>query len=435
MSHSTNRRTFLQTTAAAGAGLMASRALRAQADTSPNGKLQFACVGIGGKGSSDSEDAGRHGEVVGICDIDEQRLEAAAKKYPNAKRFVDFREMFTELGDKVDAVTVSTPDHTHAVAAVMAMKNKKHVYCQKPLTHSLYEARAMAEAAAANGVVTQMGNQGTSNNGLRKASAIIQAGTLGKVNEVHVWTNRPIWPQGGGRPEASECPAHVKWDLWLGPAPSRPYAKGYHPFAWRGWWDFGTGALGDMACHTLNMPFHALGLRDPISVEAKTSGHNKESYPKWSVITFEFPANANRPALKFVWYDGGKRPDIALFDGTEIKGEAGALVIGDKGKLYTPGDYCDEFKLLGGVEAPEVDFVRSPGHFTEWVEAIKDKSKKPMSNIPDYSGPLTETVLLGNLAVWADGKKIEWDAKNLKATNAPEVETVIRPQFRDGWTL
>ena len=220
----------------------------------------MACIGIGGKGSSDSKDASTHGRVVAICDVDEKRLNAVGENdFKDAKRYTDFRKMLDEMGNKIDAVTVSTPDHTHAPASLMAMRMGKHCFCQKPLTHTIYEARLMAKVAKEKKLATQMGNQGTAEAGLRKSAAIIKAGTLGNVSEVHVWTNRPVWPQGSPREEASERPEWLRWDEWLGPAPIRPYASGYHTFAWRGWWDFGCGALGDMACHTMNMPYMALG--------------------------------------------------------------------------------------------------------------------------------------------------------------------------------
>jgi predicted dehydrogenase len=273
---------------------------------------------------------------------------------------------------------------------------------------------------------------------------------LGKVKEVHVWTNRPIWPQGGDRPAPVECPATLAWDLWLGPAPERPYANGYHPFAWRGWWDFGTGALGDMACHTVNMPYMALNLRDPVSVQAETAGHNKDSYPKWSVIAFDFPAIGDRPAVKLYWYDGGKRPtndwmgEMKELYKEELEGNrgflaSGCVVVGDKDTLYAPGDYAEHTsKLTGGKPLPEVEIVRSPGHFEEWIRAIKG-GEPAMSNFPEYSGGLTETILLGNLAVWVaaagKGDKVEWDAKNLRSTNIAGLEPIIKPHYRPGYTL
>jgi predicted dehydrogenase len=433
------RRGFMKTTAALGVGYWV--AGRANADdapsSSPSEKVNFACIGIAGKGNEDSKDAARVGNIVAICDVDDNNLEKGADRFPDAKKFFDYREMLDKMGDKFDAVTVSTPDHLHAVAAGTAMRAGKAIYCQKPLTHSIWEARRLGEIAREKKVATQMGNQGTAGSVLRKSAAIVQAGTLGTVNEVHVWTNRPIWPQGGPRPEAAPVPQNLHWDLWLGPAAQRDYGQGYHPFAWRGWWDFGTGALGDMACHTMNMPFMALDLRDPIAVTAETAGHNKESYPKWSIITYEFAATDKRPAVKMTWYDGGKRPPLALLDGKEIK-ESGSLIIGEKGKLYSPSDYGGAMELLGGIQAPEVKFKESPGHMEELVQAMKG-GDPAVSNFPDYSGPLTEMVLLGNLAVWTadsgSGPRIEWDAKNLKAKNVSGLETIIKHEYRPGYSV
>jgi predicted dehydrogenase len=435
MSQRRSRREFLQTTAATGIGFWVAGGLQAQEKVvrSPNEKIRFACIGIGGKGSSDSADAGKHGDVVAICDVDETRLNAAGeKRFPAAKRYTDFRKLLEEMGKQIDAVTVSTPDHCHAAASVMAMRLGKHCFCQKPLTHSIHEAHVMGEVAREMKVATQMGNQGTSLTGVRKAAATIQAGALGKVQEVHVWTNRPIWPQGGERPKTEPVPKNLKWDLWLGPAPQRPFGKGYHPFAWRGWWDFGTGALGDMACHTVNMPFMALDLRNPVSVVAETSGHNKDSYPKWSIITFEFAATAKRPALKLFWYDGGKRPSEEVMEGKKASG-SGCMVIGDKGKLYSPNDYGAEYELLRGATQPDVKYEQSPGHFDEWVLAIRS-GKPSRSNFAGYAAPLTQTILLGNLAVWVSGTKVQWDAVNLKAKGM-DLDRIIRPPYRKGYTL
>lgn len=432
MSGQSSRREFMRNTTLAGVGFwVAGKASAADEPKSPNEKIRFACIGVGGKGSSDSDDAGRHGDVVAICDIDDKRLDAAAIKFPSAKKYTDFRKLLEESGKDIDAVTVSTPDHTHAAASLMAMRMGKHCFTQKPLTHTLYEARRMGEVARENKVATQMGNQGTANSGLREAAAIVKSGALGTVKEVHVWTNRPIWPQGGPRPPQAECPPNVHWNEWLGPTAVVPYADGYHPFAWRGWWDYGTGALGDMACHTLNMPYMALSLQNPTSVEAESSGTNHESYPKWSIIKYEFPAIESRPALTMTWYDGGKKPDASLFGDKKVS-NSGALLIGDKGKLYAPGDYAEQFSMIG-LDKPTVEFTASPGHFKEYAEAIRG-GKPAVSNFPDYSGPLTEIVLLGNLAVWS-GKKVEWDAKNLKATNSPELDAIIRPTYREGYTL
>ncbi len=457
-----SRRDFVKTTAAGGAliGVGYWSSLRAAESTSPNEAIRFGCIGVGGKGGSDSEDASNHGDIVAICDVDDNTLHkrASSEKFAKAKQFNDFRKMIDEVGKSLDAVTVSTPDHNHAAASALAMRAGLACFCQKPLTHTIYEARRLGEIAREMKVATQMGNQGTAGNGLREGAAMIQGGVLGTVKEVHVWTNRPIWPQGGERPPATEPPKHLHWDLWLGTAPVRPYGAGYHPFAWRGWWDFGTGALGDMACHTFNEPFMALDLRNPVSVVAESAGHNHDSYPKWSMITFEFPATDKRPGVKVMWYDGGKRPDPSLLDdgkpeeppqkdaeGKEIPSKkvkmkaSGMVIVGEKGKLYSADDYGGNNVLIGDIQKPEhVEYVKSPGHFKEFALAIKG-GPPAMSNFPDYAGPLSETILLGNLAVWAaasgQGKKLEWDAKNLKATNAPEVDPIIKATYREGYSL
>jgi predicted dehydrogenase len=304
----------------------------------------------------------------------------------------------------------------------------------------------LGDLAKKNGLKTQMGNQGTANSTLRESAALIQGGAIGTVKEVHVWTNRPVWPQGAGRPKAEPpVPKHIHWKEFLGPAKARAYHPAYHPFKWRGWWDFGTGALGDMACHTLNMPFMALDLRDPVSVQAETSGHNQETYPSYCIIEFQFPARGSRPPVKMVWYDGGKKPPRELLPPTKLikAPNTGSLIIGDKGTLLSPGDYGGDGNtgIFAGGEytrqrdlKKSVEYTKSPGHFTEWVRAIKG-GPESVSNFPNYSGPLTETVLLGNLAVWADGKKIEWDAKNLVATNAPEVAHIVKKEYHNGYSL
>lgn len=441
MYHKTTRRRFLGTTAVVGVGYWVAGGVQIAESKSPNEKIAMAAIGVDGKGSSDSADAANAGVVVAICDVDEQKLgrRATDKRFEKAERFVDFRKMFDKLGKSIDAVTVSTPDHMHAAQALMAMRMNKHCFVQKPLTRCVYEARLLGEVARKMKVATQMGNQGTAGSELRKAAAMMRAGRFGNITEVHVWTNRPIWPQGGERPAPKDPPKYLHWDLWLGVAPVRPYAEGaYHPFAWRGWWDFGSGALGDMACHTVNMPFMGLDLRDPVTLEAETSKHNKDSFPRWSIIRFEFPANQWRGPVKMVWYDGGQRPSPEIFDGTTKLAGSGCIVIGSKGKLYHGGDYGGITKIVGDVDQSEIQFERSPGHFEEWIRAIRG-GPPAKSNFPDYAGPLTETILLGNLAVWAaaDGRseKIEWDAKNLRAKNVPGLETVIKPVYRKGYVL
>jgi predicted dehydrogenase len=437
MAHKATRRRFLKTTAVASVGYWAAGGVQAQESTSPNERIAMASIGIGGKGSSDSTNAGRNGDMVAICDSDRGRLEAAGKRYSAAKKYTDFRKLLEEMGDSIDAVTVSTPDHTHAPAALMAMRMGKHCFCQKPMTHSIYEARLMSEVAREMKVATQMGNQGTASAGLRESAALLRAGALGTVTEVHVWTNRPVWPQGGDRPKPEDPPESLDWESWISAAPMRPFGQGYHPFSWRGYWDFGTGALGDMACHTVNMPFMGLDLRDPTAVQAVTSGHNGDSYPKWAIINFDFPANDWRPAIKFVWYDGGKRPDPELLEGKGM-GRSGCLVVGEKGKFHSGSDYGEDRQVIGDVELPKVEYRKPRGsHFSEWVEAIKG-GEPATSNFPDYAGPLTETILLGNLAVWpankGEGPRVEWDSKNLKAS-VDGLEQIIKPVYRDGYVL
>jgi predicted dehydrogenase len=432
MSRRQDRREFLKTAAIAGVGFWVAGPSRAEEKREPASEcIRFACIGVGGKGESDAAAAAAHGDVVAICDVDAETLEKAARRYPAAEKFRDYRKLLDAMEKRIDAVTVSIPDHMHAVVSAAAMRRGKHCFTQKPLARCLHEARRLGEIAREMKVATQMGNQGTAASRLRRAAALIRAGAIGAVKEVHVWTNRPIWDQGVPRPAEAPIPARLDWDLWLGAAPSRPYGNGYHPFAWRGFWDFGTGALGDMGCHDINMPFMALELRDPSAVEAECSGHDKESFPKWSIVRYAFPARDGRPALSLVWYDGGKRPPADLLDG-EMPRASGCLVIGERGKLASGGDRRG-FRLLGGAAEPKVEFEESPGHFTEFVRAMKG-GPAAKSSFPDYAGPLCETVLLGNLALWA-GKKIEWDAKRLAATNAPEAAALIRPEYRKGYEL
>lgn len=440
------RRDFVSTGAAIGVGFWAAGGVTPKVSRAANETINFACIGIDGKGASDSVDAQRSGNIVAICDVDDKAFAKALTRpgFDKAEKFYDFRKMFDKLGKSFDAVTVSTPDHCHAVASAMAMKLGKHCFCQKPLTKTIYEARRLGEIAKEMKVATQMGNQGTSESGVRRAAAMIQAGVIGNVKEVHVWTNRPIWPQGTGRPQDTPpVPDNVHWDEFIGPAEMRPYNPAYHPFNWRGWWAFGTGALGDMACHTFNMPFMALSLQNPASMQATTDGHNGETFPKWSTITFDFPATDKRPAVTFKWYDGGKMPEESLFKGVKMltkegkHSDSGCLIVGEKGTIHSPNDYGAQFELVGAKEI-EVDYERSPGHFKEWVNAIKG-GPAARSNFTEYAGPLTETILLGNLAVWmakdggTPGPKVEWDAAALAAKNAPEANQFVKSTYRDGY--
>jgi predicted dehydrogenase len=451
------RREFVKSSAAAGLGVWVAGGMSRRRSLSANEEIRWACIGIDGKGSSDSDDAAAHGRVVAICDIDEVRIAKAQGegKFPAAKVFYDFRTMLDEMGDSIDAVTVSTPDHTHAAAALKAMRMGKHCFCQKPLTHSIYEARLMAETAREQKVFTQMGNQYTASSDLRRSAALIKAGVIGRVTEVHVWTNRPVWPQGIGvaLAEGDAAKDKIHWNEWIGPAAFRPYSPEIHPFKWRGLWAFGTGALGDMACHTLNMSYMALNLRNPTRVRAQTAGHDRTMYPKWSQIEFDFPELDGRPALKMFWYDGGQMPPRRLFAGCPKNEEdrnfdSGALVIGEKGKFFSPGDYGGQVEANGlvlddkefihqdQITDPAVDFPRSPGHFTELANAIRGEGPAPMSNFVDYSGPLTETVLLGNLAVWTPDQTIEWNAEQMEVIGGTdEHRAIVRPEYQNGYSL
>jgi hypothetical protein len=435
------------------------------------GKLNLGVVGAAGKGASDTNHCASE-NIVALCDADEEHCAGQRKKYPNAKFYRDFRKML-DTEKSLDAVIVATPDHVHAPAAVMAMKLGKHVYVQKPLTNSVYEARTLRELAKKQKLVTQMGNQGSAEDGLRRAVEVIQAGVIGPIRQVYVWSNRPIWPQGLDRPAGEDpVPANLDWDLWIGPAPMRPFKLGvYHPFAWRGWQDFGTGALGDMACHTANMPFRALKLGYPTEIEAACPPMNKETYPWKSAIRFEFPARDGLVPVTFWWYDGGEPTDNGKkHDGSnkppkdvtaalvEFRGSvpgSGCLLLGDKGQVFSPDDYGAQFyiKLNDDKEykaSTNHDAVnaipqtiprnahksdRGDGdrrHHLEWIAAIKG-GPTPYSNF-DIAAYLTEIILLGCVALRV-GKKLEWDGPNMKAKNAPEAAQYVKREYRQGWKL
>jgi predicted dehydrogenase len=440
----TNRRRFIQTTAAVGAGYWVAGGVAPKESRSAIEEIRFACVGVGGKGNSDSQDAARNGRVVAICDVDENTIAERKKDedFADAQVFHDYRKMLEKVGKEVDAVTVSTPDHTHAVASAMALRMGKACFTQKPLTRTIHEARVLAELAASSKVATQMGNQGSEQPGLRSAAAKLKSGILGNVKEIHVWTNRPVWPQGIPRPEEQPIPANLHWNEFIGPVEMRPYNAAYHPFKWRGFWAFGTGALGDMACHTLNVAFAGCELTNPVSVQATTTGHNKETYPASSKIHFDFAPTKNRGPIKMIWYDGGNKVDPAMLEGKE-RSDSGLLILGDKGKMYSPNDYGAECFFMG-VEDKEVDFERSPGHFKEFAIGVKT-GKPTWSNFENYAGKLTEVILLGNLAVWAAGEakegeqvtsdKLEWDAANLKVKGTDKFDAMIRPKMRAGYEL
>ncbi|MGP0068328.1 MAG: Gfo/Idh/MocA family oxidoreductase [Isosphaeraceae bacterium] len=458
MSMTTDRRSFLFGASVAGFGILAQGRRGWAGGVGPNETLNIACIGVGGKGRSDTENASHYGRIVAVCDIDEKRLDAEAEKYKEAKKYFDYRELLHELGPRIDAVTVSTPDHTHAPAAVMAMRMGKHVYCQKPLTHSVWEARLMRETARKMKVCTQMGNQGTANPGFRRGAEIVRTGELGLVREVHVWTNRPFkyWKQAPdivARPkETPPVPKHIHWDLFLGTAPERPYNPVYHPHDWRGWWDFGTGSLGDMACHTANLSFMALGLPVASRVSAKSGPINSETYPAWATITYQFLPGGSQPPVTLTWYEGAKDgqrnlPPDELFPKGFRPSDSGCLLIGTKGQMYSPSDYGAEQVLwpeekFKGYKGPERLLPRIEGdgkndddnQKKEWVEAIRaGKPEIALSNF-DYASTLTESMLLGNVAV-RSGEYFDYDHNTGQISGNPKAAQYLKPYFRKGWEI
>lgn len=398
-------------------------------------RLRLGIIGSGGKGWSGMQEAARFGEVLAICDIDARERSKALLEHPRADTFSDYREMLEAMRGKIDSVVISTPDHHHAIAAALSMKQGLHCYCEKPLTRTIWEARQLARIAKDKRVATQMGNQSTASNNMRSVAAQIRRGDFGRVKEIHLWTDRAggWWPQGVDRPAPAKTPKLVDFEQWIGPQPERPYAEGYHPFAWRGWWDFGTGSLGDMGCHIFNMPFMALDLRDPIAVSAKTSGHNRDSFPTWAIVHYEFGERNGRAPVDLFWYDGGKRPEASLVPGKEFGGN-GVIVVCEKATIYSPDESNTNFYITNPVKFPEVTYEKSPGHMAEFARAAQG-GPQAMSNFPNYAGPLTETVLLGNLAIWADGPRLEWDARGMRVKGKPEYDVLIRPKYRPGWAL
>ena len=443
-----SRRTFVFGSAIMAAGCATTKAPRipysGRRKIAANEKLHIAGIGVGGKGHSDVRGAAAAGDnnVVALCDVDWGRGGGTFKEFPNATKYKDFRVMLEKEYHNIDAVTISTPDHMHAPAAIAAMELGKHVYVQKPLTHDVYEARRLKEVARQYGVASQMGNQGHSGEGLRRLTEWIQAGAIGTVREAHIWTNRPIWPQGIGRPKrADNIPKTLDWDLWLGTAPWRPYNRAYCPFKWRGWWDFGCGALGDMACHIMDPAYTALKLEYPLTVEAVQEGNNEETFPNWAIITYQFPARGDMPPVKVVWYDGGKkpeRPECIPEDEKLGDGDNGTLFIGDKGMLscgcYGGGPCIHPREKMKEFDRPEKTIPNSTGHYQEWIDSCKG-IEPPEGALPkgfDYAGPFTEMVLLGNVAVKV-GEPIEYDAANMKITNVAKADKYLTRKYRQGW--
>ena len=417
----------------------------------PSERVNVASVGVGGMGGGDVATVSKLGaNIVALCDVDEVRAAGSFKAFPKARRYKDFREMIDKEAKQIDAVTVGTPDHIHAVAAMAAVGAGKHVYCQKPLTHTIEECVELTKAARAAGVATQMGNQGHASEGSRLTNEWIQAGVIGDVREVHVWSDRAgrLWKQGIGRPnDTPPVPSTLDWDLWLGPVQKRPYHPAYLPVSWRGWRDFGTGALGDMGCHIIDHPVWALKLGTPSTVEARATIEgsfldgdkpNYETYPIAAIIDYTFPARGDLPPVRMTWYEGGLMPPTPpeMTSQERLPGN-GVLYVGSKGKIYH-GSHGGMPQLLPRAlheEAAKVPktIERSPGHYEEWVSACKG-GPRPVSNF-DYSGPLTETVLLGVLALRAPGRRLEWDGANQKVKNAPELDQYVRNDYRKGWTL
>ncbi|MBI9018326.1 MAG: Gfo/Idh/MocA family oxidoreductase [Phycisphaerae bacterium] len=441
------RRSFIAKTATLAAFTIVPRhVLGGPGYLSPSDKLNIAVVGIGGKGASDTTSVSSE-NIVAFCDIDSKILNSSgiSRKYPDAKRYQDYRIMFDKQKD-IDAVMIATPDHTHAVISMESIRRGKHTYTQKPLTHTIHEAQTLAAAARKYDVATQMGNQGQADGLPRRLREMIWDDAIGPVREVHVWTDRPnrgllgvYWPQGIARPtDTPVIKSGLDWDLFIGPAPMRPYNPAYHPFSWRGWWDFGTGALGDIGCHSLDPVFRALKLGYPISVQANSTLVNTETYPSGSMVTYEFPARGDMPEVTVKWYDGGLRPQrpAELPDGYPL-GDNGTIYVGDKGKIFNhmllPRTLAEQYVK------PEKTIEASPGHYQEWINACKG-GPKAGSNF-DWAGPLTEVVLMGNVALRLDMRekldkhKLLWDADKKQFSNVPEANKFLHKTYRDGWTL
>ena len=416
-------------------------------ETSPNNKLNIAGIGVGGQGGHDVDQFSSE-NIVALCDVDEAHAARVFKKYPNAKRYKDFRQMLDQ--DKsIDAVVVGTPDHLHAIVSVTAIKHGKHVYCEKPLTRTVYEARAVAKAAREAKVATQMGNQGMAFEGNRLINEWLWAGAIGPVREVHVWSDRPThrgkmplwWPQGVERPkDTPPVPDTLDWDLWLGPAPVRPYHSAYVPFRWRGWWDFGTGGLGDMGIHNLAPVFSALKLGAPDTVQASSTPVFAETVPLAAIVHYQFPARGDMPPVQLHWYDGGLLPErpAELGENAVLDAEDGIIFVGDKGKMLVKGWGGEHPRLIPesadkAYQRPPKTLPRSIGHYKEWVQACKTGS--PTRSNFDFAGPLTEAVLLGSVCIRNGGDKLVWDSANLKITNDPDANKFLHYEYRKGWSL
>jgi len=443
-----NRRDFIGTSSAAIAGftIVPRHAVSGLGHIPPSDKLNIAAVGIGGMGRNNIVNCAKTENIVALCDVDwNEATTKVLKAYPAAKQYKDYRKML-DAQKEIDAVIVATSDHTHAVISMDSMKRGKHVFTQKPLTHTVHEARTLAKAAREYKVATQMGNQGQAADGPRRLREMIWDGAIGPVREVHVWTDRPnngllriYWPQGVTRPQDTPpTPETLDWDLFLGPAPERPYHPAYHPFRWRGWWDFGTGALGDIGCHSLDPIFRALKLKYPVSVQAVSTLVNNETYPSGSMVRYEFAARENMPALTLTWYDGGLRPFILpeIEPGGKM-GTGGTIFVGEKGKILDDKIY--PLSLRNSYTPPKPSIPSSPGHEEEWILACKGGD--PAGSNFDWAGPLTETVLLGNIAIRRDlkeklsGAVLKFDPEKFSFPEMPDADKYLHCEYRNGWSL
>ncbi|OVE74489.1 hypothetical protein BVX94_00130 [bacterium B17] len=440
-----DRRTFLKTAALSTAALTVptySYGKVGEGSIIKGRKVNVAAIGCGSKGAGDIY-ACKDENVVALCDVDWRFVSEKndwgpnpLKQFPGAKLYNDYRKMLREMGDKIDAVTISTPDHMHFPPAMMAIEMGKHVFVQKPLTHTIEEARLLTAAARKHGVITVMGNQGHCSEGIRLAKEWFQQGFLGDVREVHIWHRTPEWKQGFKKmPPPEEAPKHFDWNLWLGVAPKRPFSHGYHPNTWRAWWDFGTGALGDMGCHMFDASYWALELGYPTSVVAEARGGSHLSGPVRSKVTFEFPARGKMPPVTLKWYAGGNKPPRpeGISQQRWKEREWGQYWVGSKATLYDSSERCTSPRIIPEdmAERPKTTIARVPGGRPqlEWLRAIKGEGPKPGSNF-DYSGPLTETVLLGNVAVRTPGVRIKWDAVAMNCTNSQKANALVRKKYR-----
>jgi predicted dehydrogenase len=439
-----SRRKFLKSAAAVGAAFqIVPRHVLGRGFTAPSDMVRLAAIGIGGKGDSDVQGIAKAGaSVAALCDVDWRSGRRSFGRFPDAKRYKDYRQMFAEMGDEIDAVSVSTPDHSHTAATLMALRAGKPVFCQKPLTRTLGEVRdVMAEARRA-GVATQMGNQGHAGDGTRIIREWYEAGAIGEIREIHYWSNRPIWPQGLDRPTEAHNPLPTfDWHLWQGPAPERPYNPAYAPFRWRGWWDYGTGALGDIACHAMDAAFWTFDLRNPTRITPESSQLFEETAPKQSRIEYAFPARGGRPAVKVVWRDGSLWPpkpaELGEYDNWPLGEVGGQMWVGTEGAMIADA-YGDECRILNATRheeftksPPKVKYPRSPGVYAEWINAITGKGEEPMSNFAGHSGPLTEMVLYGCVAVRA-GTIIDLAPDGTLLTEVPD--EWVNPTYREGWS-